>query len=156
MSSRFPALTADIQRQSDALSKLEEEARGLLESGGSSPIERRAAGSILHDFYTGVEKVFQRIAIELDGGLPAGPDWHSDLLLRMTIGIEQRRPPVITEELAERLGEYLRFRHVFRHLYGFELRWELCRELLGDLPATLEDIRKQLRNFQDFLQAVNG
>ena len=30
----------------------------------------RAAGSILHDFYTGIEKIFQEIARRLDGGLP--------------------------------------------------------------------------------------
>lgn len=32
----------------------------------------RAAGPILHDFYTGIEKTFQEIAKRLDGGLPKG------------------------------------------------------------------------------------
>jgi len=39
-------------------------------------IETRAAGSILHDFYGGVEKVFERIAIHIDDRLPKGDDWH--------------------------------------------------------------------------------
>jgi len=154
MSNRFPGLSSDIQRQLDALERLEREARELRESRGSGSVETRAAGSILHDFYTGIEKIFQRIALELDGGLPAGPDWHSDLLLRMTIGIEERRPPVIGEELARKLAEYLRFRHVFRNLYGFELRWDLCRDLLVNLPVVHSDLRKQVREFQGFLSAI--
>ncbi|RPJ64365.1 MAG: hypothetical protein EHM23_00610 [Acidobacteria bacterium] len=154
MLNRFPALASDIKRQLDSVDRLEREARELLESPGSGSVETRAAGSILHDFYTGVEKIFQRIAIELDGGLPAGPDWHSDLLLRMTIEIDERRPAVISEELAKKLAEYLRFRHVFRNLYGFELRWDLCRELLANLPPLLNDLRKQLKAFRDFLSAI--
>ena len=31
----------------------------------------RAIGSILHDFYTGLEKIFERIALTIDGGVPA-------------------------------------------------------------------------------------
>jgi hypothetical protein len=154
MLNQFPALSADIQRQLDSLNRLEPEAAALLESGRSGSIEARAAGSILHDFYTGTEKIFQRIALELDGSLPTGADWHSDILLRMTVEIQGRRPAVISEDLAQRLAEYLRFRHVFRHLYGFELRWDLCRDLLANLPLLLRELRAQFQAFREFLTAI--
>ena len=43
-------------------------------------IETRAAGSILHDFYCGVEKIFERITIFINNKLPNGEDWHKELL----------------------------------------------------------------------------
>ncbi|WP_176229572.1 hypothetical protein [Candidatus Hakubella thermalkaliphila] len=54
-------------------------------SGEPTFIFVRATGSILHDFYCGAEKIFQRIAVEVDGELPKGEDWHTELLKRMTI-----------------------------------------------------------------------
>ncbi len=39
----------------------------------------RAAASILHDFYCGVEKIFERIALSVDRNLPDGENWHMDL-----------------------------------------------------------------------------
>lgn len=44
----------------------------------------RAAGSILHDFYCGVEKIFERIAVVVDKNLPKGDNWHVDLLAQMS------------------------------------------------------------------------
>ena len=40
----------------------------------------RAIGSIFHDFYCGVERIFERIAEELNGGIPEGENWHIQLL----------------------------------------------------------------------------
>jgi hypothetical protein len=34
----------------------------------------------LHGFYTGIENVFKRIAIELDDQRPSGEAWHRRLL----------------------------------------------------------------------------
>jgi hypothetical protein len=35
-------------------------------------IERSALAAMLHSFYTGIENIFKRIAIEFDGELPKG------------------------------------------------------------------------------------
>ncbi|MHB1336934.1 MAG: ribonuclease toxin HepT-like protein [Candidatus Humimicrobiaceae bacterium] len=84
-------------------------------------IEIRAAGSILHDFYCAVEKIFKRITIYINNDFPDGEDWHTELLLQMTRPIEKTHKAVISRELLEKLKEYLRFRHLFRNIYGFEL-----------------------------------
>ncbi len=154
----FASLRADIRRELTSLQRLEGEAQQLVARVPERPtfVEIRTAGSLLHDFYTGAERIFQRIALELEGGLPAGPEWHVDLLLRMATPVEDRRPAVISEELKERLSEYLRFRHVFRHLYGFELRWGRCQELLHDLPDTRADFQRQLEPFLDFLRSLEA
>ena len=49
-------------------------------------IRLRTRGSLLHDFYTGIERAFCRIAQELNGGLPNTEHWHRDLLQDMAPG----------------------------------------------------------------------
>jgi hypothetical protein len=42
-----------------------------------------SAALCLHDFYTGVERIFQQIAAVLDEAVPSGRDWHEALLQQM-------------------------------------------------------------------------
>ena len=152
---RFAALAADLEnelRQIDAL--LEELA--MLRSGLPDPptsLDLRAAGSILHDFYRGAERMFQRIAGALDRDVPTDPNWHVELLQRMGYAISGVRPALVSSDLRERLSDYLRFRHLFRNVYGRSLRWELMRVLIDELP----DLHNQFRNeVGDFLRFLNG
>lgn len=156
MTRDFTSLRADIRRELSSLDLLAAETEQLLARIPHRPsfVEIRAAGSLLHDFYTGAEKIFQRIALEMEGGLPAGAEWHSELLARMATPVEDRRPAVISEELKDQLGEYLRFRHLFRYMYGFQLRWDRCHPLLSDLPAIKGEFQRQLHNFLDFLRSL--
>ena len=95
----------------------------------------RTAGSSLHDFYCGVEKIFERVALNVDKYIPKGEDWHIKLLLQIAGTKEGIRDAIIDSELLQELKEYLRFRHLFRNIYGFELSWErikpLCLRLNG-------------------------
>lgn len=117
-------------------------------------VEVRAAGSILHDFYTATEKIFRQIAVQIDGDLPQGNDWHVQILQRMATNIPSVRPPVISEELLHNLEEYLRFRHLFRNIYGFELRWELLQGLARRLPDTQRQLAFELWEFSSFISTL--
>jgi len=100
-----------------------------------------AVAAILHSFYTGVENIFKRIAIEIDGLAPTGAMWHSQLLQSM-VSSNSKRPAVISHELYEDLQEYLDFRHVFRHAYTFDLKWVKMASLAqrsGDMLHRLEN-----------------
>ena len=114
-------------------------------------IETRAAGSIIHDFYCGVEKIFKRIAIYINHELPKGDDWHTELLLQMAHPTETTNTAVISQELLEKLKEYLRFRHLFRNIYGFELRWERFKNLSLSAQAVLSELKDNLNEFIDNL-----
>ena len=114
-------------------------------------IETRAAGSIIHDFYCGVEKIFKRIAIYINHELPKGDDWHTDLLLQMARPAETIKTAVISEELLKKLKEYLRFRHLFRNIYGFELSWERFKNLSLSAQAVLSELKDNLNGFIDNL-----
>jgi hypothetical protein len=64
----------------------------------------------LHDFYTGLELVFSKIATVVDGKMPSSKEWHRDLLVQMSSDIPTTRPPVISEEIVQNLDQYRRFR----------------------------------------------
>lgn len=66
----------------------------------------------LHDFYAGLERIFQQTATTIDGKLPAGQGWHRELLHQMQADIPDLRPPVLSAEAGQALDEFLRFRHV--------------------------------------------
>jgi hypothetical protein len=65
---RIIRLKATIKSELEELEKLKREVDEL----NIEESHPRMLGSILHDFYTGVERIFCRIAEELEGGLPNG------------------------------------------------------------------------------------
>lgn len=144
-------LMEEIKVEIENLERLSGEMQELIKRSGEKPdfIEARAAGSVLHDFYCGAEKIFERIALQIDGKLPKGDDWHTELLLQMSRPAEGTRDAIIGHELLENLKQYLRFRHLFRHIYGFELRWERFRNLALSLPFTLDELTNALEKFKE-------
>lgn len=152
---KFTALKADIERELRNLERLTLELNTILSTTSENTAVRvRAAGSVIHDFYTGAEKIFRQIATRVDQDLPVGEDWHVRLLQRMAMQVEGIRPQVIDEPLERNLEEYLRFRHLFRNIYGFELRWERCRPLAERLHETFADLKEQIGHFEDFLGSI--
>lgn len=139
----------EINIEIENLDRLNGEMNQLLAKIGDKPsfIEVRAAGSILHDFYSGVEKIFERIALCVDKNLPKGEEWHSELLLQMAKPVKGVRDAILTDELVQRLKEYLRFRHLFRHIYGFELKWDRFKSLCIVMPDLLENLKYRLERF---------
>jgi len=114
----------------------------------------RAVGSIFHDFYCGVERIFERIAEELNGGIPEGENWHIQLLKDMTLQIEEVRPAVISKELVAELKGYLEFRHRFRNIYGFELEWDKMKGLKETMPGIAERFKKEIKEFIAFMKTL--
>jgi hypothetical protein len=112
----------------------------------------RGLGSLLHDFYTNIEDIFEMISTDIDGSkISESQDWHKRLLVRMSIPIPEIRPPVISKDLYNKLDEYLRFRHVFRNVYGYLLEWKRIRPLLEDLETTYNQFKLEIGVFRSFL-----
>ena len=65
----------------------------------------------LHDFYTGLERIFHQIAAMVDGSMSTAREWHRDLLRQMSTDLPHTRPPVLSAETTKMLDEYLSFRH---------------------------------------------
>ncbi|MCS6925743.1 MAG: nucleotidyltransferase domain-containing protein [Candidatus Binatia bacterium] len=143
------ALKQEIADELVNLNRIVAESKLLLQRLPPEPtfLEVRAAGSMVHDFYSGVERVFERIAVRLGPGLPTGPGWHTLLLREMESSVTGIRPAVIDHALALRLIDYLRFRHLFRHTYGYELQWDKLSPLIEGLADTLTQLQHQLERF---------
>lgn len=152
---RFGGLRADIQLELNNLERLMDEIGDLPLDAPANILIVRGVGSALHDLYSGTEKIFQLIALNLDGDLPRGEDWHTQLLRRMSTPVPDVRPPVITSDLEVNLSEYLRFRHVFRNIYGFELKWHRLRELVDHVPGVYSQLREQVEAFLRFLAELD-
>jgi hypothetical protein len=113
--------------------------------------ELAALAAILHAFYNGVENIFKRVAVNLNGGPPRGPFWHAELI-ETAREPTPHRPALLSESLSETLEEYLDFRHVFRQAYSFELRWEKMKHLVLGLDAVLERLEHELDTFLAHLE----
>ena len=114
----------------------------------------RIIGSILHDYYTCIEKIFRKIAKEVDGELPSGSAWHMNLLDRMELSIESIRINVICNKTKVILSDYLRFRHIFRNVYGFQLDWDKLKHLVENLEENTLLFQKDISDFIIFLKKL--
>lgn len=129
------------------------EASGLLAAGGDalgrSQLVHLAA--LLHAYYNAFETLVERIARELDGGVPTGERWHEALLLQATIEIPGVRPAIVDASLHDGLHALRKFRHFFRHSYGLELDPDKVVENAGRLVATHPRAMTGLEKFFAFL-----
>lgn len=109
----------------------------------------------LHNFYTGIERIFEKIAEDINGGAPGSYDWHKRLLKTMSLEIPDVRPPVISKETAKLLHEFLAFRHVVRNIYGFELDSERLSRLVEKSKEVFGGFKQDLQDFLQFLDKLS-
>lgn len=119
-------------------------------------LEARGLATLMHDHYTGLERIFAAVASEFDGGAPSSGQWHRQLLRQMTLDVPSVRPPVLDKATGERVDDYLRFRHRFRNLYGHRLDWRRMQPLLRDLPAVHAAVTADLQRFEAFLDSLSS
>lgn len=110
----------------------------------------------LHSFYSGIERIFELIAANVDDMLPEGENWHQILLKQMAEEMTEVRPAVISDSVRLGFDEYRGFRHIVRNVYTYKFdsaRIEKLTERAGPLFARL---RAELLAFADFLEANEG
>lgn len=105
----------------------------------------------LHGFYSGVERLLEIIARDIDNLTPTGSTWHRDLLQQMKLEIPGVRPAVLTPRSVELLEEYLGFRHIVRNLYTWDFIPKRLGELVAQVPETLTTLDRDLAKFDAFL-----
>jgi hypothetical protein len=50
----------------------------------------------LHAFYSGLERIFEKLASTIDGTVPTAANWHQELLIQMQTEIPSLRLAVIS------------------------------------------------------------
>ena len=115
-----------------------------------------SAALSLHDFYVGLERLFEYVAVSVDGSAPSGPERHRELLRQMSVELPGLRPAVLAQDTVRLLDEFLRFRHVVHSVYAFELDVVRVGGLVADLPAAFARARSDLEAFAVFLESVGS
>jgi hypothetical protein len=118
-------------------------------------VEITALASVLHSFYTGLENIFQAIAKGIDCELPAGEQWHRDLLWQMARATTGRAC-VISDVTARRLLDYLAFRHFYRHAYSFFLDWNELSKLAHPMAEVWAGTRRDLEKFLEAFDEMDS
>lgn len=117
--------------------------------------ERLAALSqVLISFYTGLERIFERIARRIDHSLPQGERWHTDLLLQVARPTNERIA-LISEETRLSLREYLAFRHHSRHAYAHQLEWSRMKALVFQISDTWLQVHSEIQKFIESQPSLN-
>ena len=104
----------------------------------------------LADIYSGIERIFERIAREVDTLMPTGSRWHKNLLAQMAEKRPERRP-VISENTRRELEELLEFRHVVNNIYGRELKYEKTIPHAKSIGELFERVSEDMNRFTDSL-----
>lgn len=107
----------------------------------------------LHGFYSGLERIFERLAETIDGSLPKGENWHQALLVQMSNEVTGIRPAVISQQTVKRLDEYRGFRHVVRNVYTFRFNEAKLEKLVLGARDAFMQARVEILAFADFLDA---
>ncbi len=108
----------------------------------------------LHSLYSGLERVFELIAVELDGGPLGGEAWHAELLQQMAFDVPDVRPRVLRPETAAALDELRRFRHRVRNIYATKLDPARIEPLVMALPGLWQDVTQDLGAFVNYLNRL--
>jgi hypothetical protein len=106
----------------------------------------------LHSFYSGIERVLELIAIEIDNKRPTGEAWHRSLLQQMTAEVPGVRPAALSNVSSVLLDQYRGFRHVVRNIYAYNFDPAKVGQLVRDLPQTADAVIAELAAFARFLQ----
>lgn len=159
MIERYVVVASRIRQEVTELEKVvarAEQAMQLAQACQEHDLYLDSAALNLHDFYSGLERIFRHIATDVDRSFPLGADWHRDLLRQMSIALPQIRPQVLSTQTSHRLDEYLRFRHVVRHIYAFALDGERVARLIEQVHSLLVAIRIDLFALAEFLEQVDA
>ena len=154
--SKYNVLAARLQKELNSIQVVVETAISQIEKAQSSGDRdyALAAAFSLQNFYTGVERVLEEIAKQVDLSLPSGASSHKELLEQMGLNLPKVRPVVLRDKTLEQLQDYRGFRHVAIHRYGFELKLNRIQELVVSLPDCYKNFAADLQLFCDFLQKL--
>lgn len=156
MTVRYVVLAEEIENEIQKLKKVESKIQRIVSTLKKGKVEKEiyldALALTLHSFYTGLENIFENIAAKVDGDIPAGESWHTDLLIQMATTLKDIRPNVISESLAAELRELLAFRHRIRNIYSFDIDETHVLRICGRLNSFRKKLFEELHSFVGFLK----
>ena len=144
---RIAILKAEMQVQIGEIDKIYTKLEERRREKGRAGIE--STGYQLHNLYCAFEDLFKIAADAFENHIQDESQYHIELLRRMTMSIEEVRPPLLSTESYQLLDALRAFRHFFRHAYTYELDERKVRIVLEDAIKLRELYRQDIERFLD-------
>lgn len=120
-------LWEEIEAEKNLIEKTLNELVKALQGKDRTYVVLAGMASFVHNFYNGLENILKRLLLATGEKLDLrSPFWHHDLLQG---AIDQQ---IISTSLAQKLKDYLGFRHFFVHAYGILLDAEKLMPLANN------------------------
>lgn len=134
-------LSKRIEAEKENIEKTLSNLKRAMEKAEKSVIEITAIATFLHNIYNGIENILKMVLKARNVEIPMSETWHKELLdISVSHGI-------IEEDLANKLREYLAFRHFFVHGYGFMLEEAPLEELAKNIPDIWSHFFSKIETF---------
>ena len=157
MINHYEIIAQRIRQETEELERIVNAAQRHWRSSKTSPDADAYINSVAlncHGFYSGLERIVELIATDIDGIKIGGEHWHVELLRQMTLDLPKIRPPILQKESSNRLDEFRRFRHLVRNIYTTNLVPDEVEKLVNALPTLWSQVSSQLATFTQYLDGL--
>ncbi len=147
-------LESDFSYIGDGAGLLNRAIQRVETSHWSDELDLMVLGGCLHGLYNAFEAYFLRVAKFFENNVDQ-ETWHRDLLDRMTLELPDIRPALLTDpDVAERIDELRKFRHLFRNLYRTRLKAPKLRIVYEAALDIVDDFLPMHRAFCSWLRSL--
>ncbi len=136
-------LSQQIEAEKENIERTLADLKNVLKRKEKSVIELAALATFLHNIYNGIENILKQVLKAKKIMIPRSEIWHKELL---DLSVSHK---VISEDLADRLREYLAFRHFFAHGYGFRLEESPLEQLANNILDIWLEFISEIEKFLD-------
>jgi hypothetical protein len=148
-------LREDVEYEIEMLDKTIEVIEIQLRDQGTrepTDFEKAGFGTLLMNFYGGIEHALKLIAKYEGIQLPSGERWHVELFARFLKPMPSGKPAVFDESISRLMRPYRKFRHVVMHGYSIMLDWKRMQDMVRSARRALTRVDKAIRRYLDNLE----
>ena len=98
-------------------------------------------GAYLQNIYAGMENILKQLLLHKNISIPDTPTWHKDLL---NLAVQHN---FITKKTANKMVDYLFFRHFFTHAYGFLIDEEKLKPLMDNISGIYSEFKREIDKY---------